>query len=146
MKSNRQVSPRALRIRRTLPRIGLALVMLSLVCIGMAHKTDAKPSIVFFCVTDDRTHDNITFSTVGSYSFTQCSTGFTLSGTGFFSTPSGVASVKDKKPDRSVNAGLNTAQQTGSAAIYFIATPGGAARVFRVNQTIPNAPCGCPKA
>ena len=140
MRSNRTKSPSALRIRRTLPRIGLGLVLLTLVCVGLSHKTEA---VVTFCVRDNVTHDNITFSPSGAYTFTQCSTGFTLSGTGVFSMPSGVATVTDKKSDRSVNAGLYTGQGTGSAAIYFIATPGGAARVFRINQTIPFAPCGC---
>ena len=140
MKTNRHESPRASRARRILPRIGLALILLSVMCIGLPHKTDANGG---FCVTDNITHDNITFTTGGAYTFTQCSTGFTLSGTGVFSMPSSVATVTDKKPDRSVSAGFNTAQRTGSAAIYFIKTPGAGAQVFRINQTIPNAPCGC---
>jgi hypothetical protein len=140
MKINRQKSPRALRIRRILMSIGLALFMFGLVCIRPAHKAEA---VATFCVTDNITHDNVTFSTGGTYTFTQCSTGFTLSGTGVFSMPNGVAMVTDKKPDRSVNAGLFTGQGTGSFAIYFIPTPGGAIRVFRGNQTIPFAPCGC---
>jgi hypothetical protein len=129
-----------MRISRVLPRIGLALVLVTLVCISLARKTEATIGV---CVTDNITHDNIVLFPNGVYSFVQCSTGFHLSGTGVFSIQSGVSTVKDKKPDRSVNAGLNTAQGTGSAAIYFIATPGGAAQVFRINQTIPFAPCGC---
>jgi len=140
MKINRLRSPRALRIRRITLSIGLALFMFGLVCLRPAHKAEA---VATFCVTDNITHDNITFTAGGAYTFTKCSPAFTLSGTGVFSMPSGVATVTDKKPDRSVKAGLNTAQGTGSAAIYFIATPGGAAQVFRVNQTIPFAPCGC---
>jgi len=140
MKTNRLRSPRALRIRRITLSIGLALFMFGLVCIRPAHKAEAVAS---FCVSDNITHDNIVFTTGGTYTFTKCSTAFTLSGTGTFSMPSGVATVTDKKPDRSVKAGLNTAQGTGSVAIYFIATPGAGAQVFRVNQTIPFAACGC---
>jgi hypothetical protein len=139
MKTNRQISPRALRIRRIVPRIGLALVMLALVCIGMAHKTEAT---IGFCITDGVTHDNLTFTAGGAYTFTQCSTGFTVSGTGVVTTPNGVTTLTDKKPDRSVNAGLFTSQKTGRAVIYFFSSPG-VARVFQANQTNPSQVCGC---
>src|SRR5262249_45750252 len=109
MKTNRQESPRALRARRILPRIGLALILLSVMCIGLSHKTQA---VATFCVVDNFTRNNITFGPSGAYTFTQCNPSFTLSGTGVFSMPNGVATVTDKKPDRSVSAGLNTAQGT----------------------------------
>jgi hypothetical protein len=141
MKLNRTKCPRALRIRRTLLKIGLALVLLGVICIGPANKTEATS--LFFCVTDNITHDFVLFGPNGTYTFFQCSTGFSLPGTGVFSMPSGVATVTDRKPDRSVKAGLNTATGTGSAAIYFIAIPGGPAQVFRINETIPFAPCPC---
>jgi hypothetical protein len=140
MKTNRQSSPRALRIRRIVPRIGLALVMLALVCIGLAHKTEAT---VGFCITDGVTHDNITFTAGGAYTFTQCSTGFTVTGTGVVKNNSGVTTLTDKKPDRSVNAGLYMSQKTGRAVIYFTPVPGGGARVLQANQTNPSQGCGC---
>ena len=59
MKTNRLRSPRALRIRRITLSIGLALFMFGLVCIRPAHKAEAVAS---FCVSDNITHDNITFT------------------------------------------------------------------------------------
>ena len=139
MKTNRQGSPRASRTGRIVPRIGLALVMLALVCIGLAHKTEAT---VGFCITDSVTHDNLTFTAGGAYTFTQCSTGFTVSGTGVVTTPNGITTLTDKKPDRSVNAGLFTSQKTGRAVIYFFSAPG-VGRVLQANQTNPSQACGC---
>ena len=154
MKQNRINSPRASRIRRLLPRIAIALVLISLVSIVTPGKTGApgktsKPRraqviATTICITDSRTGDNIQFTNPGgAYTFTQCSTGFTLSGTGTVSSKSGVITLTDRKPDRSVNAGLNPNTKTGSAAIYFTPVPGGGTRVFRINQTNPNQTCGC---
>jgi hypothetical protein len=139
MKTNRQGSPRALRTGRIVPRIGLSLVLLGLVCIGLAHETEAT---VGFCITDGVTHDNLTFNLGGAYTFTQCSTGFTVSGAGVVTTHSGVTTLTDKKPDRSVNAGLSTTQKTGRAVIYFFSSPG-VGRVLSANQTNPSQACGC---
>jgi len=146
MGKNRSKSrSRVSRVTRITIRIGLALVLAGLVCIRPAHKAEAGANgggVV--CITDTRTRDNIQFTNPGgAYTFTQCSTGFTVSGTGTVSTKSGVITLTDKKSDRSISAGLLSNQKTGSAAIYFTQTPGGGTRVFRVNQTDPNQTCGC---
>src|SRR5215468_4731669 len=50
------------------------------------------------------------------YLFTHCGpNGFTLSGTGMVSFVNGIRMLTDKKPERNISAGFNTAQLTGSA-------------------------------
>jgi hypothetical protein len=146
MGKNRSKSrSRVSRVTRITIRIGLAVVLAGLVSLRPAHKAEARANgggVV--CITDTRTRDNIQFTNPGgAYTFTQCSTGFTVSGTGTVSTKSGVITLTDKKSDRSVNAGLNPNQKTGTMVIYFTQTPGAGAQVFRVNQTDPNQTCGC---
>jgi hypothetical protein len=97
------------------------------------------------CINDDVTKDHIEFTNPGgAYTFCHCAgpNTFMISGTGTVSIKNGVITLTDKKPDRSVSAGLLT-QKTGSAAIYFTLVPGGGTRVFRINQTNPNQTCGC---
>jgi hypothetical protein len=145
MVKNRSKSrSRVSRVTRITIRIGLAVVLAGLACLHPARKTEAGANGGVICITDTRTRDNIQFTNPGgAYTFTQCSTGFTVSGTGTVSTKSGVITLTDKKSDRSVSAGLNPSQKTGSMVIYFTQTPGAGAQVFRVNQTDPNQTCGC---
>ena len=150
MKTNRLESPRAPRTRWIMTGMGLALILFGLVCLHQVPNAEAiPPPKKPVCITDSITMDNIVFVNpsvlpgAASYRFTQFSTGFTFGGTGVVTMPNGVITLTDRESDRSVNAGLNTAQGTGSAAIYSIPIPGGATWVFRINQIIPNAPCGC---
>jgi hypothetical protein len=143
-KNHSRSRSRVSRISRITIRIGLALILAGLVCLRPANKAEAGANGGVVCITDTRTRDNIQFTNPGgAYTFTQCSTGFTVSGTGTVSTKSGVITLTDRKSDRSVNAGLNPNQKTGTMVIYFTATPGAGAQVFRVNQTDPNQTCGC---
>jgi len=94
------------------------------------------------CLTDDRTGDNITFNCpAGTYTFTHCGSPlFTLTGTGSVNTVNGIETLSDRKPDRSVTAGLLLGQGTGRAVISFVVAPG-IIQTFNVNQTVPFRPC-----
>ena len=59
----------------------------------------------------------------GAYTFSTC-TGFTLTGTGTVQAQNSIIMLSDRKPDRSVSAGFNTGQRTGSAIIYVLIAPG----------------------
>jgi len=93
------------------------------------------------CITDDVTHDTFTFDCPsGAYTFTRCSDGFTITGTG---TPSTVASVEFLnafQPDRRITADLMLGQGTGKAAISF-RTVQGTYQNFFIKQNIPFAAC-----
>src|SRR5215471_20051703 len=138
MQRDRPKSPRATRFRRIVISIGLALFMLGLMSVGPGHEAEANGGV---CITDSITRDNIQFTLGGAYTFTQCSTGLTITGTGVVTTPNGVITLTDKKADRSVTAGLFTSQ-TGRAVIYLMSAPG-LFQTFQANQTSPNQTCGC---
>jgi hypothetical protein len=137
IKASRRPAP---RIGRTLVRFALGVVLGSLLFV---HPTQKAEATVGVCITNDGNYDNITFGLGGAYTYTQCSTGFTLSGTGTVSQASGVIQLRDRKSDRSVSAGFIPGQKTGTAAIYFRATPGGSFKTYTINQTNPNRACGC---
>jgi hypothetical protein len=95
------------------------------------------------CLKDDNTGDLIQWSsTSGDYLFTHCGAGgFTLTGTGAVSVASGVQRLKDKKPDRNINAGFVTSSQTGTANVYV--TTAGTTVLYRINDTNPHILCQC---
>jgi len=152
MKSQRLESPHRPRICRTLLSIGTALVAFGLVCVRPAQRAEAggppKPprKLPLTCISDSVTHDNLSFFNAGPltgiYHYVQCSTGFMLDGRGTVANQSGVVTLTDREPDRSVNAGLLTSQNTGKASISFMIAPG-VFQYFQVNKTDPSTPCGC---
>jgi hypothetical protein len=99
-------------------------------------------AIAAFCITDDRTHDNLSFSAGGAYTFTRCKDGFTLSGTGTVRMVGSIAVLTDKKSDRLIKAGFLTNQKTGRANVTLIIGKG-IFQTITVNQTNPNAACSC---
>ena len=85
------------------------------------------------------TWDNMT----GAYTFSTCA-GFTLAGTGTVQSQSGIIMLRDRQPDRSVSAGFNTGQRTGSATIYVLQAPG-SWRVYTIYDTTSfGNVCSCP--
>jgi len=96
------------------------------------------------CLKDNNLNDFIQWnSTTGDYLFTHCGpNGFTLSGTGTVSFVNGIRMLTDKKPDRNISAGFNTAQLTGSATVYVISGPG-LITTYRITDTNPHATCNC---
>jgi len=94
------------------------------------------------CITDDHSGAHISFScSTGAYTFVNCGTPLlTLTGTGTTSLVNGISMLTDRKPDRSISAGLLT-QGTGHATVQFVAAPG-LIDTFNLNQTIPFRPCG----
>ena len=135
--------------RLILLRAGLALALISLVVVLPARKVGATPTLAFVTITDDVNGDFICYQKLTTpgpvcYLFHHNSTNFTLTGRGFESFPSGVITLTDKEPDRSVSAGFLPGQETGSAAIYYLTIAGGAYKVFTIRQTKPTPdPIGC---
>ncbi|HWX41847.1 MAG TPA: VCBS repeat-containing protein [Blastocatellia bacterium] len=96
------------------------------------------------CLKDNNLNDFIQWnSSTGDYVFTHCGTnGFTLSGTGQVGFANGIRSLTDKKPDRNISAGFNTASLTGSANVVVIPSPG-LFVTYRITDTNPHATCNC---
>src|SRR5262249_16240174 len=82
-------------------------------------------------------------SKTGAYTFTRCSDGFTLSGTGVAKLVNGILTLTDFKSDRRLSAGFNTGQLTGNATIYLMVAQG-VWQTFRIVDTNPAAVCACP--
>jgi hypothetical protein len=132
----------------SLPVIALCLLALpGLTKNGLASATPssvepAAATIATFCITDDHSHDNISFTAGGAYTFTRCKDGFTLSGTGTVKMSASVAFLFDKKSDRIVSAAFLINQKTGHADVTLIPFKG----IFlsdALNQTITTAACSC---
>jgi hypothetical protein len=82
-------------------------------------------------------------STTGAYTFTRCSDGFMLTGTGTVRLVNGIRTLTDFKSDRRISAGFNTGQLTGNATIYLMVAQG-VWQTFRIVATSPAAVCACP--
>jgi len=97
------------------------------------------------CLRDNTSGKVLTFdNTSGAYTFSDC-LGFTLSGTGIVSVQNSIILLSDRKPDRSVSAGFNTGQRTGTATITFQPVPGGSWQVLRIYDTTSfGNVCSCP--
>jgi hypothetical protein len=98
---------------------------------------------VALCITDDHTHDNLSFTAGGAYTFTRCQDGFTLTGTGTVRTSGSIVTLTDKKSDRIINAAVLTNQKTGRANVTLIIGKG-IFQTITANQTNPSAGCSCP--
>jgi len=138
----------------SLPVIALCLLALpGLTRTGLASAKRAAPkplapaaepvaATAGACITDDNTHDNLSFSFAGAYTFTRCKPSLTLTGTGTIKTSGSVVMLTDNKSDRLISAGFLVNQQTGRATIT-LKLGVGVFQVITVNQTNPKAVCGC---
>lgn len=96
-----------------------------------------------FCLRDNASGSILTYDGSGCYTFMTCK-GFTLSGKGTITAVNNIEMLSDRKPDRSVAAGFNKGQLTGSAAISFMIGPG-SYQTFRINDTTSQGKvCSCP--
>jgi len=92
---------------------------------------------------DVNTHGMFKFNSKnGNYTFLQCSSGFTLSGTGTVTLANGLINLQDNKTDRRISAGFNPGQRTGSATLT-IAVAQGVWQIFRINSSNPNPALTC---
>ena len=126
-----------------LQKCGLAVILAGLLFaypIGKPGSAQNPPQT--FCITDSNTGANIRFTLDGTYSYTTCDCSASLTGQGTVFKSSGVVMLVDKKPDRSVKAGLILGQNTGTASIYIRTAPG-IFQFFSIHQTIPDRECGC---
>jgi len=95
------------------------------------------------CLKDNGTGNLLQWnSATGQYTFTRCSDGFTLTGTGSVALVNGIGTLRDFKIDRRISAGFNTSQLTGSATIY-LKVAQGAWQTLRIVDTNPSAVCKC---
>jgi len=81
-------------------------------------------------------------SVTGQYVFTECSTGFTLNGTGAVGVASGVRTLTVSTASLKLSAGVNIGSRTGTATIY-VETAQGIWQTYRINDTNPSATCTC---
>jgi hypothetical protein len=96
------------------------------------------------CLRDNATGDFITWNaTTGDYTFTHCGpNGFTLTGTGKVGLVSGIRTLMDSKPDRSISALFNPGQLTGSANVR-VKLAAGVYQNYHLNDTNPHPVCSC---
>ena len=81
-------------------------------------------------------------STTGVYTFTDCATGFTLSGTGTAALVNNMRMLTDSRSNRKISAAWNIGQRTGTATIDIMIAQG-VWQLFRINDTNPSAVCSC---
>jgi hypothetical protein len=86
------------------------------------------------CLKDQANNNILQFNpSTGSYTFTVCKTGFTLSGTGTLRVVNSILLLTDSQPDRRVSAGFLEGQATGKATIILrVAT--GVWQTFSIND------------
>lgn len=95
------------------------------------------------CLQDESNGNFMTFDGTGAYSFTSCSTGFTLSGTGVLRTKGLVITLEDVKPDRRVTVTVDMALRQAKAAVQTYSP----ARSFTIrDKNIDNNTCACAQA
>jgi len=101
-------------------------------------------TLLNICIQDNNSGDTFRLNSMtGQYVYTRCRDKFTLTGTGMVTTPNGIVSLTDSKPDRKISAGFYPGQMTGRANITLILGPG-IYQTIVVNDTIPSATCTCP--
>ncbi|HEY6332562.1 MAG TPA: choice-of-anchor Q domain-containing protein [Blastocatellia bacterium] len=116
--------------------------------VGFARKSGAHVDIgayesAYLCLKDNTTGNLLQWdTTTGSYIFTRCSDGFTVSGTGTVGLVNGIHTLTASTSTARVSAGLNSGQQTGGATIYLMVAQG-VWETFRINDTNPAAVCAC---
>lgn len=92
------------------------------------------------CLQDESNGNFMTVDSTGAYSFTSCSTGFTLSGTGVLRIKGLITTLEDVKPDRRVTATLDLALRQAKAAVQTYSP----ARSFTIrDKNIDNNTCAC---
>jgi hypothetical protein len=92
------------------------------------------------CLQDESNGNFMTIESTGAYSFTSCSTGFTLSGTGVLKIKGLIITLEDVKPDRRVTATVDNALRQGKAAAQTYSP----ARSFTIrDKNIDNNTCAC---
>ena len=96
-----------------------------------------------FCLRDSTSPITLQLTQAGDYSFKNCTTGQTLTGTGTVRIVNNVLMLTDNRPDRRISASFFLNQLTGSATITLIPAPG-IFQTTRINDTVPNASCSCP--
>ncbi|HKV41599.1 MAG TPA: hypothetical protein VJX67_20510 [Blastocatellia bacterium] len=144
-------APKALVVRATLLIAGLGMILPSLPRGAVTNAASVAPSarqdgaavVASFdvCLTDDRTGFNIQYSSqTGAYTFSACSAGISISGTGKATNRDGVVTLTDKKADRTLSAAANAGLTTGSATVT-IKTGQGSWRTFHIVDTRTGGKC-----
>jgi len=94
------------------------------------------------CLRDNTSPVFMQLSQSGAYTFKNCATGETLTGTGTVRIVNNVLMLTDNRPDRRVTASYYLNQLNGSAIVTLIPAPG-VYQTTRIIDTVPNASCSC---
>ncbi|HEY6332363.1 MAG TPA: hypothetical protein VI756_23765 [Blastocatellia bacterium] len=113
---------------------------------GSVTTTAATLTVLNACLKDNSTGNLLQWNSVtgltGQYTFTQCSNGSTLSGTGTVGLVNGLETLTVSNANLRLSAAFSTGQLTGTATIYNeVAT--GVWQTFKINDTNPGAACAC---
>lgn len=97
-----------------------------------------------FCLQDDSNGNILQFNSVtGAYQFTQCSTGFVLTGTGTVTANGCIVQLQHSITSRRVSASVNTCTHSGSALIT-VRTPLRTTSYSINDSDTTNDTCICP--
>lgn len=98
-----------------------------------------------FCLQSDDGNNILQFNSItGAYTFRQCSTGFTRSGTGTIKAVGSTVTLTDNGFDHFVSATVNNSTNTGSATLTFLIPPR-SLQAFNISDSNTlNNTCTCP--
>jgi hypothetical protein len=96
-----------------------------------------------FCLQSDSGDNILQFNSItGAYSFIQCSSGFTQTGTGTVTTNGSTVTLIDNATDHFVSASVNTSTHTGSASVQ--KKTGNTLKAFNIKDSdTTNNTCAC---
>jgi len=96
------------------------------------------------CIRDNTTGDVFSFNALtGTYRYTRCSDGFSISGNGVVRSVGGILSLTDNKPDRRISASFLTGQLTGNATVMISMAPGIWQTIMLHDTTSFGTVCSC---
>jgi len=97
------------------------------------------------CLQDQSNGNILLFNSMtGCYIFTQCSTGFIMTGTGTVSTQGCTTTLQDSKPDRNLTANVNSCTRQGNAVVYQVMPRKVTVTRSILDNNIDDNTCACP--
>lgn len=97
------------------------------------------------CLQDQSNGNILLFNSMtGCYIFTQCSTGFIMTGTGTVTTQGCTTTLQDSQPDRNLMANVNSCTRQGNAVVYQIMPRKVTVTRSILDNNIDDNTCACP--